>query len=175
LLAVPAAATLVDSTPRLRAKADSVVGRPAADALFAVGGAVGQALARRPMGLLSDAGYRMCLRREIDARRQAWQRWEASVADRPQVHHSDPLDRVKRPAPMPNGPVERVANTSATLALVVTVLAYALVFDRNADNYPDDATLFVVMVKVHPLPSSLSTLTSPPSIRLKWRVMTGWF
>jgi cation-transporting P-type ATPase I len=114
---LPAVATLVDSTPRLRAKVESVLGRPTADAVFAVGGAVGQALARRPMGLLTDAGYRMCLRRELDARLQAWQRWEASTADRPQVHGSEPLDRAPRPAPLPDGPVEKVANVSATLAL----------------------------------------------------------
>lgn len=114
---VPAAATLVDSTPRLRAKVESALGRPTTDAVFAVGGAVGQALARRPMGLLSDAGYRMCLRREIDARQQAWQRWESGTADQPQVHHSEPLDQTPRPAPLPDGPVERVANTLATLAL----------------------------------------------------------
>jgi cation-transporting P-type ATPase I len=114
---VPAAASLVDSTPRLRAKAEAVLGRPTADAVFAVGGAVGQALARRPMGLLADTGYRMCLRREIDARQRAWRQWEARTADRPLVHHSEPLEWAPRPVRLPNGPIERTATASASLAL----------------------------------------------------------
>jgi cation-transporting ATPase I len=115
---LPAAASLIDSTPRLRAKVESTLGRSATDALFAVGGAVSQALARRPMGLIADAGYRMCLRREIEARQQAWQQWEASTADRPQLHHSEPVAPENRPAPLPDGPVERVADASAALALI---------------------------------------------------------
>jgi cation-transporting ATPase I len=114
---LPALVSLADSTPRLRVEVETRLGRPVTDAGFAVGGAVAQALGQQPIGLLTDVGYRYCMRREVRARQGAWRRWEHSVADRPEAHRADPVDRGQRPRPLPNGPVERAANTSAALAL----------------------------------------------------------
>jgi cation-transporting ATPase I len=113
----PVLLSLVDSTPRLRAVVENRLGRPAADALFALGGAAGQALARRPVALLTEAGYRLFLRHEITARRQSWQTWEHAVANRAEVHEAEPMDYSPRPVPIPAGPVEKLADVSAGLTL----------------------------------------------------------
>lgn len=109
--------SLVDSSPWMRAEVESKLGRPATDAVLAIGGAVGQALAQRPIGLIIDLGYRFCLNREINARRQAWQRWERGTADRLSAHRAEPLECPPRARPLPRGPVEQVANTASVLAL----------------------------------------------------------
>jgi cation-transporting ATPase I len=114
---VPGLMSLVDSTPRLRAEVENRLGRPLTDAILTVGGAAGQALAQRPIAMLTDAGYRLCLHRETIARQRAWHEWEHSVADRLVAHHAAPLDVPPRPGRLPNGPVERVANTSTTFAI----------------------------------------------------------
>ncbi|WP_158850162.1 cation-translocating P-type ATPase [Saccharothrix deserti] len=114
---IPALIGVVDTAPRLRAKVEAALGREATDTLLGIGGAVGVALSRRPVVLFADAAYRYCLQREATARRQAWQRWESSVADLPEAHRAEPVDEVPRPSPLPDGPIERVANTSAVLGL----------------------------------------------------------
>jgi cation-transporting ATPase I len=113
----PAAVSLVDSSPRLRSLVERQLGRPATDAIFALGSAAGQALARRPLGLLTDAGYRLFLHREVQARRQAWQRWEHRVAGQPGAHEAEAVPGKPRPTPLPSGPIEKLADISATLAL----------------------------------------------------------
>jgi cation-transporting ATPase I len=115
--AVPALLSLVDSTPRVRAEVEAKLGRPMADAIFALGGAVGHLLAQRPLGSLTDVGYRVCLHRELVARQRAWRQWAHSAADHPHVYAAEPLDAPPRPVPLPNGPVERVANTLAASAV----------------------------------------------------------
>lgn len=109
--------SLVDSSPRMRAAAEAGLGRPVTDAVLAIGGAVGQALAQRPIGLLADLGYRLCLNREVNARRQAWQRWERTTADRLSAHRAEPVECPPRARPLPPGPIERVANPASVLAL----------------------------------------------------------
>lgn len=113
----PAVTALVDSTPRLRAVVEGTLGRPATDTIFAFTGVAGHVLARRPVGLLTDAGYRYLLRGEARARQLAWQRWEHATAVRPGVHEAGPMDYPARPAPLPDGPVEKIATASAALAL----------------------------------------------------------
>ncbi|MBK1783567.1 cation-translocating P-type ATPase [Prauserella sp. ASG 168] len=120
---VPALLSLVDSTPRLRAPVERALGGPATDALFAVGGSLGHSLARRPVTLVADTVYRLCLHREITARRRAWHEWEG----RPQ--RAAPLVPVQRAAPLPYGPVERVATASAALGLAGSAASLALTRD----------------------------------------------
>jgi cation-transporting ATPase I len=115
---VPAVVALVDSAPLLRAELQKVLGRQRTDTLLALGGALGQALSRKLISQVTDSAYRFCTQREVAARRLSWQRWEEENADRPGVHQVDPVESMPRPSPLPNGPVENVANTSALLALV---------------------------------------------------------
>ncbi|GAA3790344.1 cation-translocating P-type ATPase [Amycolatopsis tucumanensis] len=114
---VPALAALVDSTPGLRGGIERLLGRPAADAVFAIGGTASQALAQRPIALVTDAAYRWCMRGELIARRQAWERWERHTGDRMEFHRAPAVERPARPRPPPAGPVERVAHTSAGLGV----------------------------------------------------------
>ncbi|QRP50938.1 HAD-IC family P-type ATPase [Amycolatopsis sp. FDAARGOS 1241] len=127
---VSAVASLIDSTPALRAGVESVLGRSAADTVFAAGGVVSQTLARRPVGLATDAIYRWCLRREVIARRDAWEQWEPETEMH--RHFSVPADAVRRPRPLPAGPVERAANATATAGLAGA--AGVLAASRNSDR-----------------------------------------
>ncbi|MFD2420742.1 cation-translocating P-type ATPase [Amycolatopsis pigmentata] len=113
----PTLISLVDSSPRLRSGVERQIGRPLADAIFAVGGATGQALARSPLGLLSHAASRLVVQRELVARRQAWERWEAAVAGQPGMHEAEALEHRPRPVPVPAGPIERLTDASVVAAL----------------------------------------------------------
>ncbi|MDQ0376109.1 cation-translocating P-type ATPase [Amycolatopsis thermophila] len=115
---VPAVASLVDSTPGLRSGVERALGRPATEAVFAIGGAISQALAQRPIGLVTDAAFRWCARREVTARRESWEHWEHRTGDRVDRHRAEPLRPPDRPRPRPEGPVERVAHASAGLGAV---------------------------------------------------------
>jgi cation-transporting ATPase I len=114
---VPTLVSLADSVPRVRMEVEKKLGPDVADAIFALGGSASQALAQRPVALLTEVAYRVCMYREVQARRQAWQRWERGVGDRLDAHRADPVDARPRPVPLPDALVERVANISAALAL----------------------------------------------------------
>ena len=114
---VPALASLVDSTPGFRGAVETALGRPLTDALFAIGGSASQALAQRPIALVTDAAHRWCLRTELIARRQAWERWEARTGDRMELHRAPAVEVPSRPRPRPSGPVERVAHSTAGVGL----------------------------------------------------------
>ncbi|MTD54713.1 cation-translocating P-type ATPase [Amycolatopsis pithecellobii] len=117
----PTISTMVDSTPRLRKVVESALGRPATDAVLAFTGVAGQIATRRPFGLLTDAGYRLLLSGEALGRQQAWRQWERATATHAGAHEAGAMDYRGRPVPLPDGPVEKVATTSAALA----VAAYA--------------------------------------------------
>ncbi|MEV6904004.1 HAD-IC family P-type ATPase [Amycolatopsis sp. NPDC051372] len=126
----PALASLIDSTPALRAGVESVLGRSATDTVFAAGGVVSQTLARRPVALATDAIYRWCLRREVTARRDAWERWEPETEVH--RHSSTATEAVQRPRPLPVGPIERTANGTAAFGLAGA--AGVLAASRSADR-----------------------------------------
>ncbi|TDD87909.1 HAD family hydrolase [Saccharopolyspora karakumensis] len=118
---VPAAVSLVDSVPWMRAGLQRVVGRGPLDLALALGGAAGQGLSGRPLGALTDLCGRFCSARETLARHQAWQHWEDALP-----HACPALAHRPRPRPVPDGPVERVANASGGAALGGAVTVYAL-------------------------------------------------
>jgi cation-transporting ATPase I len=113
----PTLISLVDSSPRLRSGVERQLGRPLTDAIFSVGGATGQALARSPLGLMTHAASRLVVQREMVARRRAWEQWEEAVAGQPGMHEADALERTPRPVPVPAGPIERLADVSVIAAL----------------------------------------------------------
>ncbi|WP_214364248.1 HAD-IC family P-type ATPase [Pseudonocardia sp. H11422] len=114
---VPPLVGLVDATPRFRALAERALGRPAADLLLIVGGSVSQAVTRRPLGLIVDTCQRFNRHQESLARRRAWVTWDEELARVPGAHRAPPLRCPPRPCSMPGGPVERVADRSALVAL----------------------------------------------------------
>ncbi|HEY0690391.1 MAG TPA: HAD-IC family P-type ATPase [Kribbella sp.] len=113
---VPPLWALIDATPRLRALAENAIGRPAADVLLTVGGAVSQAVGRRPLGLLVDTCGRFTRYQEALARRRSWLDWDDQLTTLPGAHRARPLHRHPRPGRMPDGPIERVTDASALLA-----------------------------------------------------------
>ncbi|GAA4882228.1 HAD-IC family P-type ATPase [Saccharopolyspora cebuensis] len=123
---VPAAVSLVDSVPWLRAGAERVLGREGCDVALAVGGAVSNGLAQRPLGVLADLGGRFCAARESVARGQAWARHEPGAE-----HGCGPVPGEPRPVPLPGGPVERVASTSGGAALGGWAATLAATRDRQ--------------------------------------------
>lgn len=108
---------LVDATPRVRAVAENMIGRSAADVLLTVGGSVAQAVGRRPLGLVVDTCQRFTRFQEALARRTPWGAWDEELAAVPGAHRAPPLERSARPRPLPGGPVERVADASALFAV----------------------------------------------------------
>jgi cation-transporting P-type ATPase I len=82
-----------------------------------LGGAASHVLASGPFALLTTAAQRLCLHREATARQRAWERFDGAMAELPGAHRVGPLDIDPRPVPVPDGPVERVSDSSAALAL----------------------------------------------------------
>ncbi|WP_243787822.1 cation-translocating P-type ATPase [Saccharopolyspora gloriosae] len=112
---VPAAVSLADSVPWLRAGAERALGRSTTDAALSVGGAVTQGLSQNPLAVFTDLSSRFCSAREAIARRQAWTHWESTT--HPGSHESAAFTAQPRPNALPDGPVEHVANLSGTFAL----------------------------------------------------------
>ncbi|WP_049887724.1 heavy metal translocating P-type ATPase [Saccharopolyspora spinosa] len=110
---IPALISTADSVQGTRAAVQSRLGASATDLLFGLGSAAANTLAQRPTTLLSDAAHRFCLVRESQAVQRSWARREAELGDRPEYHRCEPVDVGARPAPLPGGPIERVANASA--------------------------------------------------------------
>nr|MDQ3761717.1 cation-transporting ATPase [Actinomycetota bacterium] len=123
---VPALMSLVDFTPLLRSEVETRLGRAATDMVFSLGGAVSNTLAQSPAALVTDAVRRFCSHREATARQQAWHWWDGErLAGRAGSHRAEPLDVESRPIPLPDGPIERVATSSAALALASYVVVLA--------------------------------------------------
>ncbi|MGI8312844.1 HAD-IC family P-type ATPase [Saccharopolyspora hattusasensis] len=110
---IPALISTADAVQGIRGAVQARVGWAATDLLFGLGGAAANTLAQRPTTLLSDAAHRFCLVRESQAVQRSWARREGEFGDRPEYHRCEPVEVGARPAPLPNGPIERVANTSA--------------------------------------------------------------
>ncbi|MFG2090546.1 HAD-IC family P-type ATPase [Spirillospora sp. NPDC048824] len=109
---VRAAVSLVDSTPRVRTALERRLGGPRTDALLGAANAVVQGAGQGVAPLASDAVHRVFQLYEIGARREAWRRREPHLA----VAGRQPQEcgtRVRRPCPLPDGPVEKTGNRTA--------------------------------------------------------------
>jgi cation-transporting ATPase I len=113
---VPAAFSLVETTPRVRTEVAQRLGPPATETLLRLGGTAADVLAQAPVALVTAGCQRLCGYREATARQQAWQRADRELTTRPGAHRAPPVAGVARPAPVPDGPVEHVANRSTALA-----------------------------------------------------------
>ncbi|MHA6799757.1 cation-translocating P-type ATPase [Bounagaea algeriensis] len=114
---VTVAVALTDSVPWLRSRTESALGRTRTEFTLSLGGAVAQGLSQNPLSLFTDLVGRTNTSRDAIARHQAWHRWEREHAEVPGVHEAPPLAIGPRPAALPDGIVERVANVSGTFAL----------------------------------------------------------
>ena len=121
--------SLVDSTPRLRSQLEIRIGDATTDLLLATTNAIGQGLAQGPMGLLVDAAHRLALIGEITARRDVWEAREPELHGAPSDEVCVPLPDVRRPVPLPPGPVERYGDRAAGAAMLGAATAF--VVSRN--------------------------------------------
>ncbi|GAA2756916.1 cation-translocating P-type ATPase [Actinopolymorpha rutila] len=115
---VPTLVSLIDSTPRLRREWERLLGRAAADLTLAAGNAVAQGLAQGPLGLLVDAAQRLALADEAGRRWQVWAGREAELSAADDGQRTTPLSLPPRPAPLPPGPVERLADVAGLASVV---------------------------------------------------------
>ncbi|RCW45994.1 hypothetical protein DFQ14_102296 [Halopolyspora algeriensis] len=124
---LPTALSLTDSVPWIRSTVESRFGRPATDTALALGTTVAQTLAQQPLPLFIATCQRFCTAQEAFARNQAWRRWERTTGSRPGSHRTEPVETPPRPGPLPDGPVEYVANISGALALAGYGTASAII------------------------------------------------
>lgn len=118
---VRAVAAFIDAQPRLRTHLEQRLGRSRADLLLAIANAAGAALGEGAAGgvtnLLADTVQRGFILTEALARRGQWQQWETDIVDAEHFGVAEPLPSHTRPAEMPRGPVERVADETAAASL----------------------------------------------------------
>lgn len=120
---------LADSTPRVRQRLESGLGRATADLTLALGNAITQGLAQGPLGLLVDASHRLSLASEIAARRRVWHEREPELSARSGYHRSAPLPHASRTVPLPSGSVERHADRAALATMVGGAAVFAATWD----------------------------------------------
>lgn len=106
---------VADYSPRVRGCVEGAVGRPAADALFALTGSVANAMAQVPLLLVNDAWHRGSMIVEGLARQRSWEQWHRALAHREGAYDTPPLDRPPRPVPLPAGATDRVADVVTSL------------------------------------------------------------
>ncbi|HEY0695570.1 MAG TPA: hypothetical protein VGD71_41855, partial [Kribbella sp.] len=111
-VAVPMLFSMADSAARIRPVLEGRFGRETTDLMLGLSSAAALTLAQRPVGLALEAALRAPRVAEARARCRAFERREAELS-RPGAHRVPPVDRVPRPAPLPAGPVERLAGPAA--------------------------------------------------------------
>ncbi|HEY7136515.1 MAG TPA: HAD-IC family P-type ATPase [Acidimicrobiia bacterium] len=84
-----------------------------------------QGLGQGPAGLVVDACHRVVLLREAGARRAAWERIEPRLVT-PERARVPAFERSERPAPLPDGIVERYARTVSIASVGVGGIAAAV-------------------------------------------------
>ncbi|MEU2122604.1 hypothetical protein [Nocardia niwae] len=119
-----AVAAFVDTQPRLRKPLEEQLGRSRTDMVLttanAIGNALGNSAAAGTANLVIDAVHRGLTLTESLTRYAQWRDWEAEIDRRP-AEVCDPLSPPARVVEMPQGPIERVADETATGALVGAV------------------------------------------------------
>ncbi|MFD2080434.1 cation-transporting ATPase I [Actinopolymorpha cephalotaxi] len=115
---VPTLVGLIDSTPRLRREWERLLGRSAADLTLAAGNALAQGLAQGPLGLLVDAAQRLALADEAGRRGRVWAGREGELSAADDGQRTPALSLPPRPAPLPPGPVERLADVAGLASMV---------------------------------------------------------
>ncbi|WP_329405284.1 cation-translocating P-type ATPase [Nocardia vinacea] len=128
--AVRAAATFVDTQPRLRTMLESRFGRSRTDmaltVVTAIGTAFGENAADGLTNLLADTAQRTFLLGEAIAQRLEWRNWESELVCREHPDVTEPLPPYTRPTDLPRGPIERVGDETAAGSLIGTAALVGL-------------------------------------------------
>ncbi|WP_052206848.1 HAD-IC family P-type ATPase [Sinomonas humi] len=121
---IAAAASVVDSTPRLRKVLEAQLGQGNADLVLALTNSAAQAMARGVVGLVVDAAQRTLALAEARAESAAWRQQAGGLLASPE-RAAAPPSVVERPQKLPAGPVEQWADRAAALGAAGFGLAMA--------------------------------------------------
>jgi cation-transporting ATPase I len=109
---------LVDAQPRLRGALAGRFGPVRTDLFLAVFNAVAQGLTQEPAPLAVDVTYRLLSLGELRARRAVWARREPELHAEGRALPSETHEPVRRPVPLPGGPIEKTADRASVASLV---------------------------------------------------------
>ncbi|WP_280443005.1 cation-translocating P-type ATPase [Nocardia brasiliensis] len=122
LRAARALASIAETQPRVRGRLEQWLGRTRTDLALTLVSAVGTALGERATDgiptLLLDTAQRALLLAEAITRRSTWQSWEAELVNRDHPGVAEPLPPYARPADLPPGPIEQVADETGSATLL---------------------------------------------------------
>ncbi|MCW2870050.1 cation-translocating P-type ATPase [Actinacidiphila oryziradicis] len=125
----------IDAQPRLREAVVRRLGPINTDLLLGVTNAVAHALARSPAPIALDMLFRVIHLAELQARRAVWVRREPELCARgrlvPQVRHTTR----PRPAALPQGPIERLADRASVVSLAAGAGVLAWTRDPREAGY----------------------------------------
>jgi cation-transporting ATPase I len=116
---------VADQVVPVRRTIERRIGVPATDLLVGFTNAVLQGITQGPLGPMVDLAHRVQLFNELTARRQAWLERERELFERPSALGAQPPPRLERPAPVPEGPIERYS-AGALLASIAGATAGTL-------------------------------------------------
>ena len=134
-LELVSAVAMLESVPRVRTELEQRFGHPMTELGLTVANALGQALGQGPFGLATDLAHRTLLYGEAVSRRTAWTRVEPHLSHAPHDPTLPPVEHLKRPTPLPSGPVERYSNRAGLASLAAGGVLLATTRDprRAAD------------------------------------------
>ncbi|WP_309116904.1 cation-translocating P-type ATPase [Saccharothrix sp.] len=129
---VAALTAAIDLHPKLRElAAGRLQGRERADSATSVLAALVHGLASRSEGTLLDIAQRVQQWREVKAHERAWCALESRLIKGPEDAVADPIV-VERPAPVPEGPVDRYARRALAAGALAGVAAAPFTGPRRA-------------------------------------------
>jgi cation-transporting ATPase I len=109
---------VAETTPRVRHLVEERIGRTHTEALFAVGNSTLNALTQGPEPILIDSTHHALRFAEAQARQAVWRRRERELVGDGSGLPTEVPHRAERPAPFPQGPVEKLGDRAALASLL---------------------------------------------------------
>jgi cation-transporting P-type ATPase I len=109
---------IAETTPRVRHLVEERIGRTHTEALFAVSNSTLNALAQGPEPILIDSAHHALRFAEARARQAVWRRRERELVGDGSGLPTEVPHRAERPAPFPEGPVEKLGDRAALASLL---------------------------------------------------------
>ncbi|MEY9863840.1 cation-transporting ATPase I [Catenulispora sp. GAS73] len=109
---------IAETTPRIRHVVEERIGRTHTEALFAVSNSTLNALTQGPEPILIDSTHHALRFAEARARQAVWRRRERELVGDGSGLPTEVRRRSERPAPYPEGPVEKLGDRAALASLM---------------------------------------------------------